>query len=66
MAKHTRTHEPIGEPMRKAAGVEVAEKLRRLKGSSRSDLVSDRDRGAASSLGGGTLARSAKREKERR
>jgi hypothetical protein len=37
---------------RKVAGVEVQEKLRRLKGHSRSDLVADRARGPASPLSG--------------
>lgn len=41
----------------KVAGVEIAEKLRKLQGKSRSDLVSDRGRGASSPLGQGTGAK---------
>ena len=37
----------------KVAGVEVQEKLRSLKGKSRSDLVPDHKRGASSALGHG-------------
>jgi hypothetical protein len=61
MAKERR-HEPIGEPMRKAAGVEVAERLRGLKGSSRADLERDAERGARSPLGGGSHAKPVKRK----
>jgi hypothetical protein len=39
------------EERRKMAGVEVQEKLRKLQGRSRNDVVSDRVRGASSPLG---------------
>jgi hypothetical protein len=39
------------EERRKMAGVEVQEKLRKLQGRSRSDVVPDRERGHGSPLG---------------
>jgi hypothetical protein len=47
---------------RKVAGVEVQEKLRKLKGQSRSDLASDRGRGASSPLGHGTGSKKMERK----
>jgi hypothetical protein len=40
------------EERRKVAGVEVQEKLRKLQGRQEAGLVSDRDRGPSSPLGG--------------
>lgn len=44
----------------KVAGVAIAEKLRKLKGQSRSDLVPDHKRGPMSSLGSGSHSRKKK------
>jgi hypothetical protein len=44
---------PKHREVRKVAGVEIQDKLRKLKGQSRSDLVPDHKRGASSSLGHG-------------
>ena len=52
---------PKHREVRKVAGVEIAEKLRKLKGQSRSDLVPDHKRGASSSLGHGMVKKKGKR-----
>jgi hypothetical protein len=44
-------HGKYREERRKMAGVEVQEKLRKLKGRQEAGLVSDRSRGAGSPLG---------------